>query len=136
MSEVIIEVDTHRWDIKEQILRRALNAFPEKAIEGASLIVFNILKPNTPVRTGRLQASETRQVFGRKAIVRTNTGYGGYVNDGIGPSPGRYVPAIAKRIRSGTHPGFPGRHFKEKTLQEAHPRIKDMLQNLAQGEFP
>jgi hypothetical protein len=41
MSEVIIEIDTHRWDIKEQTLRRALNAFPEKAIEGASLIVFN-----------------------------------------------------------------------------------------------
>jgi hypothetical protein len=136
MSEVIIEIDTHRWDIKEQTLRRALNAFPEKAIEGASLIVFNTLKPNTPVRTGRLQASETRQVFGKRAIIRTNTGYGKFVDEGIGPSPGRYVPAIGKRIRSGTHPGFPGRHFKDKTLQISYPRIKDFIQNLAQSEFP
>lgn len=133
---VIVDIDTHRWDVKDEVLHRAVNAFPEQAIEGGSMIMLDILQKNTPVRTGALKRSETRQVFGRSATVRSNTGYGGFVNDGIGPSPGRFVPAIGKRIRTGTHPGFRGRHFKERTIDEANPIIKEFLQSMLDTELP
>jgi len=133
---VAVEIDTSRWDVKDEVLRRAVNAFPQQAIEGASMIVYDIFQKNTPVRTGKMKRSETRTVFGRKAIVQTNTGYGGFVNDGIGPSSGRYVAAIGKRIRTGTHPGFHGRHFKERTVDEANPIIKEFLQNMLDNELP
>lgn len=133
---VIVDIDTNRWDVKDEVLHRAVNAFPQQAIDGASMIMLDVLQKNTPVRTGNLKRSETRTVLDKRATVQTNTGYGGFVNDGIGPSPGRFVPAIGKRIRTGMHPGFHGRHFKERTIDEANPIIKDFLQNMLDSELP
>lgn len=133
---VIVDIDTHRWDVKDEILHRAVNAFPELAIEGASMITLDILQKNTPVRTGKLKRSEIRNVFGKRATVQSTSGYGGFVNDGIRPSPGRFVPAIGKRIRTGMHPGFRGRHFKERTIDEANPIIKEFLQNMLDSQLP
>lgn len=51
----------------------------------------------------------------RRVIV--DSPYAIYVNDGTGPSFGRYVPAIGRRLVNpprGIHPGVPATHFFDR----------------------
>lgn len=110
-----ITVDTSRYDNTIQGLQDTIRRLPNRIISEASDLVLNTLRKNTPVRTGRLRDSETRQVIGRQAIVRTNTGYGLYVERGT-----RY---------------FTGRFYAERTLNEVSPKLGELIQRIIREEI-
>lgn len=110
-----LKIDTSDYDKTIQGLNDIIRRLPNRIISEASDLVLNTLRKNTPVRTGRLRDSETRQVIGRQGIVRTNTGYGLYVERGT-----RY---------------FIGRFYAERTLNEVAPKLNDLIQRIIKEEI-
>ena len=110
-----IRVDTSKYDQTVEGLQSTIRRLPNRIISEASELVLNTLRKNTPVRTGRLRDSETREVRGRQALVRTNTGYGLYVERGT-----RY---------------FTGRFYAERTLNEVSPKIRDLITQILRDEI-
>ncbi len=137
-----VTIDTSDYDTKIGRLQSGLRQMPRLMLEQGSAVIENDLKRNVPVRTGRLRDSITREVFENHAIVRTNSGYGRYVNDGtqphiIYPKHGRFLrfeiegkTIYAKRVR---HPGFTGRHFVESTISESLPKIIELIKRIWDG---
>ena len=137
-----ITIDTSDYDNKMSNLQSVLKRMPREIIEQGSAVIENDLQRNVPVRTGRLRNSITREVFDTSAVIRTNSGYGRFVNDGtaphiIYPRNARFLRfeiqgkvIYAKRVR---HPGFIGRKFVELTLSESMPKIMELLKNIWNG---
>ena len=87
-------------------------------------VALRIVKGNTPVRTGRLRDS-----FKSKKKIRKNPlfalteifsplPYVRFIDEGTRSSPGRYVPAIDRRltvVRRGVHPGITATNFLKKS---------------------
>ena len=71
----------------------------------AEILIGNV-KDNTPVQTGHLCNSwkRTRAVQG-KVTVYNNVEYAAHVEYGHRQQPGRYVPAIGKRLKKDFVPG-------------------------------
>ena len=69
-----------------------------------------------------------------KRLMNGDVDYGRLLRTGFGSSPGKYIPAIDRRIRTGTHPGYSARtkwipwkrEFREYMLMES----KDTLINI------
>ena len=137
-----VTIDTSDYDNKMSNLQSVLKRMPREILEQGSAVIENDLQRNVPVRTGRLRNSITREVSDTSAVIRTNSGYGRFVNDGtaphiIYPRNGRFLRfeiqgkvIYAKRVR---HPGFIGRKFVEQTLQESMPKIMELLKNIWNG---
>jgi len=102
-----------------------------------------------PVRTGRLRDSirytislvHPPTVTIEATAMKPDKGirYGIFVERGTAPSPGRYVPAIGKRLvrpsrrnpRVGEHPGTPANPFMFRTLLDLeHRAIPSIIQEL------
>ena len=93
-----------------------------------------IMKQEAPSRTGALRNSikiklkttsggrRDKRYHGR---VGPSVKYAQFVDRGTGPSPGRFVLAIEKRVREGMHPGTPKNPFIKRTI--------DRLNQIAQG---
>lgn len=65
-------------------------------------------KSECPVDTGRLKGSITHRVQkGDTALIGTGVEYAPYVEYGHHQEPGRYVPAIGKRLVASYVPGHP-----------------------------
>ena len=135
MSSIEITINTGQWDKNSPELTRAAQALPERIAEGGSDIVYQELGLTIPVKTGNLKNSRIREVHGNTGSVIVTADYARYVNDGTGPSPGRYVPAIGKRIRTGMHPGIKGQHYAEIAAQNAYSRIQTFVQDLLKELF-
>ena len=61
-----------------------------------------------PVKTGHLRNSIThKQIDENTEIIGTNVKYAPYVELGHHQQPGRYVPAIGKRLKASYVPGKP-----------------------------
>ena len=56
------------------------------------------LMVSTPVDTGRLKTSITAKVEGDVAKIGTNVEYGQFIEYGHRQEPGRFVPALGKRL--------------------------------------
>ncbi len=137
-----VTIDTSDFDNKMSNLVTVLKRMPREILEQGSAVIENDLQRNVPVRTGKLRNSITREVFDTSAVVSTNSGYGRFVNDGtaphiIYPRNARFLRfeiqgkvIYAKRVR---HPGFTGRKFAEKTIQESMPKIIELLKNIWNG---
>ncbi len=71
----------------------------------AEILIGNV-KDNTPVKSGHLREGwkRTRAVQG-KVTVYNNTEYASHVEYGHRQQPGRYVPAIGKRLKKDFVPG-------------------------------
>jgi len=96
---------------------------------------LKIMRSNVPVSTGRLRDSFTSRstVSSRlKAVVfvESDVPYLRFVDQGAGPSPGRYVPALDRRIRTGIHPGQQGRRFMDETRREMQTLVNRELKGL------
>lgn len=137
-----VEIDTSDYDKKMGNLQSGLRRLPREILEQGSAVIENDLQRNVPVRTGRLRDSITREVYDDRAIIRTNSGYGRFVNNGtrphdIFPRFGRFLRfeingrvIYAKRVR---HPGFTGRRFVETTLSESVPKIMELIRRFWDG---
>ena len=108
--------------LSETEYRRLLNA------------AVSIMKKEAPSRTGALRQSitiKTRSTSGGRRDKRyhgrvgPSVRYAQFVDRGTGPSPGRFVLAIEKRVRDGMHPGTPKNPFVKRTI--------DRLNQIAQG---
>ena len=77
-----ITIDTSDYDRKMGTLQSGLKRLPHEIVEQGSFVIENDLKRNVPVRTGKLRDSIIREVNDNSASIRTNSGYGRFVNDG------------------------------------------------------
>lgn len=114
-------------EIAEPIYQEAIN-------KSAAILDHNRTNPfNIPWITGEL-ARRWTTVFNRLTLkTKPNVEYARAVQFGMPPSPGRYVPAIKKRLKNGpnigTWPGFKGRHFMEKIVRASVEDINIVFRN-------
>lgn len=81
-------------------------------------------KLKCPKNTGRLSNSITHSVSGRTMEVGTNVKYAPYVEFGHHQEPGRFVPAIGKRL---VRDFVPGKPFIAPALEEHLDEYKNVI---------
>ena len=93
----------------------------------------------TAVDSGNLRSSIRHRLVGGGVEVGPSVRYAPYVEFGTGPSPGRYVPAIGRRLVNpprGVHPGNIGKfgprglRFVEKTYNSLIERIPGLASEM------
>lgn len=87
------------------------------------------LKENTPVASGQLRRSWTADgpslSGGGWAVKLTNNAeYASYVENGHRQTPGRYVPAIGKRLKASW---IPGQFFMKRSLNEVEAQLPELI---------
>ncbi len=96
-------------------------------------------KQEAPVRTGILRGSITMRVEEEEARVGTNLNYARYQEYGTRP---HVIQAINKKVLADKkrglifgkrvmHPGFPGKYYMKKGLQEAKDRVNSIFSKVA-----
>ena len=80
-------------------------------------VIIGKIKDNTPTRTGRLKNGwkHSRAIQG-KTTIYNNVKYAAHVEYGHRQTPGRYVPAIGKRLKKYF---VPGKKMMHKGMMEA-----------------
>jgi len=101
----------------------------QRAIAESALNIQREARKRCPVDTGNLRSSiQTDFRIDRLgAEVGTRTFYGVFQEFGTKPSPGRYVPAIRRRIKTGTHPGVKARPFLRPAAEQERPHFIESL---------
>ena len=87
-------------------------------------------KARCPKDTGNLQNSITHSVSGKTMFVGTPVYYAPYVEFGHHQQPGRFVPAIGKRLVAEYVPGKP---FITPSLEEHVDEYKNVILTELQG---
>ena len=118
-------------------LEKLHNQFTREAI----IKTVTAMKGFAPVKSGAL-----KNAIGVRGLSETKSGnidrrfslsvgstvkHSGFVTRGTGPSPKRYVRAINKRVKSGTHPGTPVNTYVLKTALF----MKDSLPSLGRAVY-
>lgn len=84
-----------------QAAKDAVSAAMARALEICGGKAESYAKELCPVRTGNLRNSITHQQMDEKTeIVGTNVKYAPFIELGHAQEPGRYVPAIGKRLKA------------------------------------
>ena len=130
-----IDVNTKRYDIKIKLIRNSLPQLQTIGVSRAADIVQSNMENSVPVRTGKLRRSIEKVVSTTSAVVRTATGYGKAVDVGTKPriifgNPILRFEILGKTIfaRSVKFPGFRGRFYSRKTIEESRlPILAEML---------
>lgn len=86
-------------------------------------------KANTPVDTGGLRRAWTAEGpsydgSGWTVKLINNKEYASFVENGHRQTPGRYVPAIGKRLKASW---VPGQHFVKLSLAEINRQLPDLI---------
>lgn len=89
-----------------------------------------------PVRTGRTRRSVTSKrklnktrlkgeivISSRSPVIR-------FLDKGTKPSPGRYVPILGRRIKTGMHPGIRGTNIIDKARKDIDNIGKTSIKNI------
>ena len=84
---------------------------------------------NTPVKTGDLRRSWQLKgpIFAGADIsieLRNSKNYASFVENGHRQTPGRYVPAIGKRLKASW---VPGQHFLQKATKQTSNQIPQLI---------
>ena len=95
-----------------------------------------IVKRKIPIRTGRTRRSITARrelnvnTTSGRIIISSRSGVLKFLDKGTKPSPGRFIPILGRRIRTGTHPGIRGLNIianAKKDIENLSKKsIKDM----------
>lgn len=89
-------------------LMGAVSAAAKRALETCGLKAESYAKQLCPVKTGRLRNSITHLTISEPAVlVGSNVEYAPYVELGHRQQPGRYVPALKKRLKAAKVAGKP-----------------------------
>ena len=101
-----------------------------RGLEAAGARCEEYAKDECPVVTGNLMGSITHQLDGYNAvIIGTPVEYALAVHEGHRQEPGRYVPAIGKRLVADFVPGKPFlRNAAQNHMQEYANLIKQSLE--------
>jgi len=137
MGIIDIDIDTRDFDLKITSLRSGMGDIGDKMIRDVTHTLFRELQAITPVKTGKLLRSETEQTFGTRGEVRTNSGYGLFVDvdtqaHEIVGNPFLRFPVGDKMVvvRRVLHPGTKGQKLRLRTLRNSRPKVKDILARL------
>ncbi len=110
------------------------------AIKKATLQFERDVKMATPLDTGRLRSSITHQFLSEMTgLVGTNVGYAPFIEFGHTQTPGRYVPAINRRLVASwvpprhVLPGSSQRILGEGMFTFTMRNFASKLANIAQG---
>ncbi|MGQ9640330.1 MAG: HK97 gp10 family phage protein [Candidatus Bathyarchaeia archaeon] len=120
-----VEVNTSKFEKWKETVNKTLAEEIDKIILDSAQIVAERMGMLAPVRTGQLKASITLQRESDKVLIGPTAPYAPYIILGIRPSPGRYVPAIERRLVNpqhpsfGMHPGIAPNPFVERAWLEA-----------------
>lgn len=110
--------------------------YQEAIVKSTAILAYNTVPGNIPWITGTLARSFNPADIGRlfaRWYPRVN--YASAVQFGMPSSPGRYVPAIGKRLVDssrpdfGTWPGFRGRFYMEKIKSASETDINEVFRN-------
>ena len=132
--EIDVEEFSRVWKEKTEAFKAAMR----RALEEAAASIKSEMETRAPTRTGALKSSIKAVVEETKAIVGPTVSYAPYVEYGTRPSPGRYVPSIAKRLVNpslphfGMHPGIRPTHFVEEAALASEPRIEAIFDSIMQ----
>ena len=106
--------------MQEAIVRAGLTLETHTDQSTVPFIRGDLIRSFKPIEIGRLYA---------RWFPRAN--YARAVQFGMPSSPGRFVPAIGKRLKNGsnigTWPGFKGRFYMEKIIDASNTEIKDIF---------
>lgn len=106
----------------------------EGVSKSAAILASHTTPDTTPWKSGALARSFDPAEIGRLyARWFPRIEYARAVQYGLPPSPGRYVPAIGKRLKNGSNigmwPGFKGRHYMEKIRATSQEEINELFRN-------
>lgn len=115
--------------VKSKIDSRVLKQEIEKTAFKVGVQAGKNVRSMTPVKEGNLrkQWSVVGPAYTGNAFVielQNNTEYASYVEDGHRQTPGRYVPAIGKRLKASW---VPGTHMLMKTMFEVDAQMPQLL---------
>lgn len=113
-------------------LLSAEQAAKDKALEVIGGMAESYAKRLCPTKTGRLKNSITHQQYDENTeVIGTNVSYAPAVELGHHQEPGRYVPAIGKRLKKSFVPGKP---FLRPAAENHTAEYKRVIQNVMSGE--
>ena len=123
------------WGDKTKKAKEAL----QRALEETGAAIKRTMQGNAPVRTGALRSSIVARVEGLRVSVGPTVPYAPFLEHGTRPSPGRYVPAIGKKLVNpqlphfGMHPGIRATHFVDRTASDAMLQLQVFSRILAEA---
>lgn len=113
-------------EVVEPVLQEAVS-------KSAAILAENTIPKNIPWKTGALARSfDPAEIGHLYARWFPRIEYARAVQFGLPPSPGRYVPAIKRRLTKsgrGMWPGFKGRFYMEKIRDSSTGRINELFRN-------
>jgi len=132
-----IRLDTREAEVYIHYLRpRARRILREIASVVATEAKYLMIH-YAPERTGELKRSIVLEELPDGFAVYPTVYYAAWQDQGVCPSPGRYIPAIGKRYtrefsamhprRAGMHPGYKGYHYIEKTARDMRRLLRSVL---------
>lgn len=132
------ELEKFRDNLGEML--KGNSAFIESITRELAQRLFAMLINATPIDTGYLNENWyvviTKVSSGYEAEIINNTNYASYVNYGHRQTPGRYVPAIGKRLKKGW---VDGKFFIELSVAElrgiTQPLIEKRLRDYLKEAF-
>ena len=121
--------------VAEQAAEKIEGIITEEMENKATECVASI-QADTPVKTGTLKRSMThsdveRNNGGWKVKVGSSIKYAEWVEDGHPQTPGRYVPAIGRRLKKSF---VPGKHMIRDNVQRYQPLVEDSIKERIQRE--
>lgn len=135
----IQELKDFRDRLDKAAKQTELSAFYEQAAKELAARLLALAKKRTPVVSGNLRrgwtATEVRKVDGGYQIEVINPAeYASYVEFGHRQTPGRYVPAIGKRLKANWVKGQFMLTISEQELETMAPQILEKkLQKFLEG---
>ena len=132
IAKMYISLDNWQYKTIPSITERQYNKILNDGVR--------IMKQEAPRRSGDLRRSiriKTKTTSGGKrdkryhARIGANVRYAQFVERGTSPSPGRFIPAIEKRIRTGMHPGTPANPYVMRTTK----RLNEVADRYAKKIF-
>jgi hypothetical protein len=122
---MIVKVDTSEMDdFLKKVGALAIRKTLDGSIRKATFLMENEAKRETPVDKGFLRNSYETSFRPLEGTLRNTREYAPYVHYGHRQTPGRYVPAIGKRLVASFVPGNP---FMDRAEGRAIPMIADIF---------
>jgi|SRR5579884_1179789 len=131
-----IEVDSTNSNIKMQFLKNFIPQATREWVSKGGDVVFGLFRVFMPVKSGRMLASSTLSFRNDlTAEIRTNSGYGQFVDQGSDTHVIRAKRGKALRFQVGSqvifrrqiyHPGSRGAHFVDATIDAARSPLESL----------
>lgn len=105
----------------------------DKFVAQEAEVIIGKIKDNTPTRTGRLKNGwkHSRAIQG-KTTIYNNVKYAAHVEYGHRQTPGRYVPAIGKRLKKDF---VPGKKMMHKGMMQSGKTFRDDAKQIMENIF-